>query len=257
MKERDSLVHLIVSHRKNPALRVRYDLNNWKKEINDSELVKLLHLKIAQKICRTDVLNYYLSEEDSVRKFILSMFWGGIRNNFLKSIISENKEELARKIYTIEGVLKSKKAEVIDSYLEVNSGIHVWGVGLSFITKHLYFADQGKNFFIYDKWTKKFHYAYMLEFDRKRVKDFFCDFDSIEYSSDLRIKKGMHGEAYFHFCHSLRHIFQKVNKKLEKAEQFREVGELEAFVFGEGGRAKKESRTNPRHWILDYIKQNK
>jgi len=257
MKPAKNLIKEIAEHANDPELRSKYSFDRWTTKFADKKLAKSMNLNHNQILTRSIVLTKYKSNESMQDNFLLAMLWGGLRKNHYRKASSINSKAIVNKLTEINKFIKSNNASaLVDNYLDLSSKLHIYGVGLSFITKHIYFQDQGKNYFIYDKWTKRFHAAYLSEADPDKLKKYFSRInkDLNHVRSDIYVNNNFKGEAYEDYCKTMLFTFNQVNKLLGKSNKFKNPGELESFLFGAGGR--NYSDVNPRKWLYNHIKKN-
>lgn len=257
MLSKNELISLIISKVNESDIHKRFPFDRNGIELNGFDSFLKLNLASNSYINRSTVLDIYSSEKNNpIDKFLLAMLWGGIRKNNLIAILEYNQLELNDKLIKINELLKKNNIEYfIQVYLK-NKDIHINGVGLSFITKHLYFKNSSE-LFIYDKWTKRFHAAYLKSTNLEKLELFFLNYNSFNLkgqNDDLIIRRGYEGIAYKDFCFALKDIFKIINENLSRKKQFKSIGHLESYLFGEGGRNKYDN-DNPRVWLFDFIKQ--
>jgi hypothetical protein len=210
--------------------------------------------KKYSEINRTDVLDFYKSGAPDCDKFVLAMIWGGIGRRNLNLLQSIGKKELNKKLSIINTqISKSLSKDFINEYFS-NSSIHISGVGLSFLTKHFYFQNQGVDYLIYDKWTKRVHAAILSESDPKLLIAFFRKIASLGINKDLFIKSRMEGQAYLDFCSRMDALFLSLKSSKDLKSKFSNKGELESFLFGEGRKINEPN--NPRNWLFRFLKNN-
>jgi hypothetical protein len=256
MLANNELISLLVAKVSESDIHQRFpfDRNGIKlKDIN-----RFTTLNLASNFCvnRSSVLEVYSQKNNLFESFILAMIWGGIRKNNLAAILEYNPSILIDKLEKLDAIIENQGIEfAVKEYLK-NETLHIKGVGLSFITKHFYFRNSSE-MFIYDKWTKRFHAAYIKSTNPEKLPLYFLNsttFNLKGVEDDLIIRIGYEGIAYQDFCIALKAIYSSINNLLSKEKQFKSVGHLESYLFGEGGRNKYD-KDNPRVWLYDFIKQ--
>lgn len=252
----NELISLLVAKVNETDIHKRFPFDRNGIVLKDINRFKTLNLTSNFCINRSSVLEVYSQKNNLFESFILAMLWGGIRKNNLSAILEYKTTQLIDKLEKIDAIIENKGIEfVIEEYLK-NHTLHIKGVGLSFITKHFYFKYSSE-MFIYDKWTKRFHAAYIKSTNPEKLPLYFSNsttFNLKGAEDDLIIKRGYEGIAYKDFCIALKELYSSINNLLSKEKQFQSVGHLESYLFGEGGRNKYD-KENPRVWLYDFIKQ--
>jgi hypothetical protein len=252
----NELINLLVAKVNETDIHKRFPFDRNGIELKDINRFSSLNLTSDFCVNRSSVLAVYSKENNLIDPFILAMLWGGIRKNNLAAILEYNPSVLIDKLEKLDALLENKGIEfAIEEYIK-NKTLHIKGVGLSFITKHFYFKNSSE-MFIYDKWTKRFHAAYIKSTNPEKLPLYFLNsttFNLKGVEDDLMIRRGYEGIAYQDFCIALKAIYSSINNLLSKEKQFKSVGHLESYLFGEGGRNKYD-KDNPRVWLYDIIKQ--
>ena len=185
-----------------------------------------------------------------------AMQWGGIRPRNFKLIGSLSGDELNNRLNKInKWINRGRPAEdILNEYMKNDSSVKISGVGVSFITKYLYFKNRDR-FLIYDRWIQNVHYAMLLS-DGQNPDIYFKSYkgDLTKGKNRLELKSDVSGAAYEDFLTRLRRLYQHVNDGLVNRgyAPFRQLDEYEAFLFG-----KREvgyySGDNPRKLVAIYI----
>jgi hypothetical protein len=256
MFSKNELINLLVDKVNETDIQKRFPFDRNGIELKDINRFSTLNITSNLCVNRSAVLTFYSQKNNLIDSFILAMLWGGIRKNNLAAILEYNPSVLIDKLEKLDAIVENKGIQfAVEEYLR-NETIHIKGVGLSFITKHFYFRNSSE-MFIYDKWTKRFHAAYIKSTNPEKLPLYFLNsttFNLKGVEDDLIIRRGYEGIAYQDFCIALKAIYSSINNFLPKKKQFESVGHLESYLFGEGGRNKYD-KENPRVWLYDFIKQ--
>ena len=224
------------------SLRKKYHFNNY----------------TTDEITRKNVFDIFKLKGNWSKKMIMTIKWGRIRKPNLNLVQKIDSKTLSQKIAEINKVIGSNNEVVfLDNYLKRNSVMKINGIGLAFITKYLYFYTGGKKFLIYDRWMKNLHYAMLLDNGLNMPQMYFKPTDTNLLFTELKLKRGIEGLAYQDFNIRFKKIYKEVNSelKLRRIKPFKNLGEFEAFMFGEY--EKEYHSSNPRKLISDFIVKKK
>jgi hypothetical protein len=219
----------------NPSVRKRFHFNNY----------------VKNNLNRDGVLQIYKQGFLGVHSFIEMLKWGGLRIPNLNLVSKSEILEIERKLLKLDELISNNDpATIIDQYLS-NSEIKIRGVGISFITKHLYFK-RPNYFIIYDKFMINVHVAMLLEDDSNLIYEYYGRSND---RADYHIRYKSEGAAYADFLTRLNILYKKVNMELElrSAPKFRTIGQFEAFLFGNH---RDKDDLNPRVMTSKYIAEH-
>jgi hypothetical protein len=239
-KIKNSLFYKILELSLYDALREIFHLDNY----------------VTDGIYRSKIQKLYKDKKVTKKVFLTTMKWGKIKKPNLNKILKNSKKQLESKLLKLNDFIdKNNPEDTINEYLS-NDELHIKGVSMSFITKHLHFSQPNK-FLIYDKWMKNLHYAMLIDQEASLTEIYFNPNYSFIYNSEMKLKRGSEGGAYQDFITRFKKLYIEINKELKtrRLKPFKNMGEFEAFLFGNS--EKKHLNYNPRKFIFDFIENNR
>lgn len=233
----------------------RYDQESfcWRTDGNGQEYAILTEMKakhkdfadaidgLDERLSRDCVSKYY---EDYYTGVIATLMWGGYHKskfNRLEKILSIGKDNIEKSVAKVDNLLSQNK--IRDAFLALESGdCHINGIGVSYLTKILYFLGKGKSLpeqpLIYDSVQMMTHAALLIDDGAVDVKEYYAR--ASKYS--LRgLKRSV--ELY-------KDYIQRVNR-LSKTCGL-EPDQQEAYLFGRPLRGKVDP-DNPRRKTRDFV----
>lgn len=242
-------IDLILENALNIESRKKYAYDREGFKLKDQYLVDLKLINKNGFINRTDIIELYSNPNIKEElKLFFALNWGGINKSNYAKVVKLKREVLRHKIFLINKSVDSP--HFLSQYLNKFNDMHITGIGVSFITKHMYFLNKDK-YFIYDKWTKRAHLAMLLSDDSCDTECFFKLKGSCTINDDIALNIKNIDSAYKDFCERVIIVQNEINSRLSDCLKFITPGHLESFLFGEGYHSK--DLNNPRVWTNNYI----
>ena len=185
--------------------------------------------------------------DDLYRGFVATLLWGGMHKNpnqirHFKKLAIKDKKEIEEKLRRVKGLLEQDKpgkafVSMLRSQLTGLANVnHIEGIGVSYITKLLYFLSNGMGLtvrpLIYDKHLATAHCALLNNQDNH--------FPDPVYNKDYRVMCypvvtwAYTAEIYLHYC--------KLMAAIAKECGIGEVDKLEAWLFDGTASGKSEEQ---------------
>lgn len=226
------------------------DINNKRFDGIENDLFKEVLKEFKDKGYFTR--NYIFSEvrkenRDLPRVFIMIILWGGLNYANIK-LIMDNWESLGEKLQGTYDLLNGNSSEgkqrnVTKAFEEMLPGKanYIKGIGVSFLTKILYFFDRMNQCLIFDKWGRLEHCAIMLS-----EKEDYCKFYKLtkkKFSiNSVKLKGVEESSLYNDYLIRMESISQKIGVPTDV---------LEEYLFGYP--LHKRVYHNPRFFLTNFL----
>lgn len=229
-----------------------YSINTLEGFVSSNPKYKSILKEIIKKnrLTRCDIADYFRSK--SLHESVLcALLWGSLNVKNLKRYFNEPVEDcgntrgIESKLLDVKEKLNNNKIDEAFSSMLRGHQNHIAGVGVSFLTKILYFLsynnDNSKLPLIYDKWTQSIHATLLLSENKHWIQ--LSKSESGSYNAPTFIQES--SLCYLDYIERMHNMGKDLTVRADLIEE---------YLFGTSRKdAHNWNDNNPRKRLVDYI----